>query len=330
MSFSLNNNPYSSLNLESFTNNNKSFSTNGSNYYLSLPAHTPTSEYLHPIDYKETDFSIKKEITHLSPYLVKIEQYPDYYTDNSHYNLTNMNSDDTSLDYNLFAENSNMLQQLSPRLSYPDQPLLNLGYDGIQNSFDYFMSESPTASYSLSPPPTLSPELQPIGPSYCDTIEQNNKCNNYHYAALNYPSVETEISGCCNLSDNFIYNSSTTHDFTLEEHKNDNINNEENNTSFNSTACSVASSTGDEVAITKKIYPCNFCNRSFARKYDVARHKRIHTGSKPYVCPHCLKGFSRSDARVRHFRTEIACRDGADKLGRHRTQKLNSSTMNKQ
>ncbi|KAI8642445.1 hypothetical protein BD408DRAFT_309375, partial [Parasitella parasitica] len=56
-------------------------------------------------------------------------------------------------------------------------------------------------------------------------------------------------------------------------------------------------------------FPCNFCNRSFARKYDAARHKRIHTGSKPYSCPCCKKSFARSDARVRHFRTEFNCRE---------------------
>jgi hypothetical protein len=68
----------------------------------------------------------------------------------------------------------------------------------------------------------------------------------------------------------------------------------------------------------KKVHTCNYCNRSFARKYDVARHKRIHTGSKPYACPCCPRAFARSDARVRHFRAEIACQDGIDKLRRIR------------
>lgn len=64
----------------------------------------------------------------------------------------------------------------------------------------------------------------------------------------------------------------------------------------------------------KKIFPCNYCDRSFARSYDASRHTRVHTGNKPYVCPCCSKGFSRSDARVRHFRTELECRDGPKRL----------------
>ncbi|KAL9549618.1 hypothetical protein MBANPS3_005117 [Mucor bainieri] len=72
-----------------------------------------------------------------------------------------------------------------------------------------------------------------------------------------------------------------------------------------------------------KIFACTHCNRTFARKYDAARHKRIHTGVKPYHCPCCNKGFARSDARVRHFRTEYNCRDGADKIQESRQRSHN-------
>ncbi|KAI7883860.1 hypothetical protein K492DRAFT_112689, partial [Lichtheimia hyalospora FSU 10163] len=51
-----------------------------------------------------------------------------------------------------------------------------------------------------------------------------------------------------------------------------------------------------------RVHPCPFCSRTFARRHDLERHTRVHTGIKPYVCPCCLKGFPRSDARGRHFR----------------------------
>ncbi|KAI9269138.1 hypothetical protein BDA99DRAFT_407967, partial [Phascolomyces articulosus] len=49
-------------------------------------------------------------------------------------------------------------------------------------------------------------------------------------------------------------------------------------------------------------HQCGVCTRTFARRHDLERHTRVHTGIKPYVCPCCLKAFPRSDARGRHFR----------------------------
>ena len=67
-------------------------------------------------------------------------------------------------------------------------------------------------------------------------------------------------------------------------------------------------------AVGSRAHPCPFCTRTFARRHDLERHTRVHTGIKPYVCPCCLKGFPRSDARGRHFRNETACRFGPQVL----------------
>ncbi|KAI7860260.1 hypothetical protein BDC45DRAFT_494010 [Circinella umbellata] len=61
-------------------------------------------------------------------------------------------------------------------------------------------------------------------------------------------------------------------------------------------------------------YQCGVCSRNFARRHDLERHTRVHTGVKPYVCPCCLKAFPRSDARGRHFRNEPKCRTGPEVL----------------
>lgn len=55
-------------------------------------------------------------------------------------------------------------------------------------------------------------------------------------------------------------------------------------------------------------YPCYLCTRSFARKHDLQRHIRVHTGAKPYACPCCKKAFARTDALKRHLRMEETCR----------------------
>lgn len=53
---------------------------------------------------------------------------------------------------------------------------------------------------------------------------------------------------------------------------------------------------------------CPMCPRAFARKHDLQRHIRVHTGVKPYVCPCCQRSFARTDALRRHFRMEESCR----------------------
>ncbi|GAA5796403.1 hypothetical protein HPULCUR_001775 [Helicostylum pulchrum] len=79
-------------------------------------------------------------------------------------------------------------------------------------------------------------------------------------------------------------------------------------------------------------YPCHLCRRAFARKHDLQRHIRVHTGDKPYSCPCCKKAFARTDALKRHLRMEEHCRTSHEVLnmkknGRHfRNLKIHTTT----
>ncbi|KAH7124615.1 hypothetical protein EDB81DRAFT_951626 [Dactylonectria macrodidyma] len=45
---------------------------------------------------------------------------------------------------------------------------------------------------------------------------------------------------------------------------------------------------------------CGTCKRSFARLYNLKRHKRSHTKEKPFECTECARCFTRGDMLLRH------------------------------
>jgi uncharacterized C2H2 Zn-finger protein len=52
----------------------------------------------------------------------------------------------------------------------------------------------------------------------------------------------------------------------------------------------------------EKPFKCVFCERSFAKGYNLKTHTRTHTGEKPYKCDHCGKLFSQHSTLVQHVR----------------------------
>ncbi|KAH8887261.1 hypothetical protein GQ53DRAFT_827428 [Thozetella sp. PMI_491] len=48
---------------------------------------------------------------------------------------------------------------------------------------------------------------------------------------------------------------------------------------------------------------CGFCGRCFARNEHLVRHRRIHTGERPFQCLQCKAGFQRPDVLAKHVET---------------------------
>lgn len=51
-----------------------------------------------------------------------------------------------------------------------------------------------------------------------------------------------------------------------------------------------------------KKYECDLCKRKFSQLRDMERHRRIHTGERPFTCDVCNKSFSRKDNLKSHAR----------------------------
>eukprot|EP00128_Syssomonas_multiformis_P015567 Colp12_sorted_trinity150504_noHs@1874 len=73
------------------------------------------------------------------------------------------------------------------------------------------------------------------------------------------------------------------------------------------TTTSASGSNSRRANNTEKTHVCNWpdCGRRFGRPDELTRHRRKHTGEKPYSCPLCGKAFARSDHVTVHQRKHI-------------------------
>lgn len=61
-----------------------------------------------------------------------------------------------------------------------------------------------------------------------------------------------------------------------------------------------------------KAYPCDVCERVFARSDHLKRHRDTHSNFRPYNCSYCLRLFSRKENQKRH---EFLCKSRSNACG---------------
>lgn len=161
------------------------------------------------------------------------------------------------------------------------------------------------SGYCIIPPSIASPSFSHYSKeSYFSPIEQTS---NFEF----FPVVQ-QTSFYDYLSFNPIY-PTTTNQYTTTSPMYTQSSNplplSSSSTSLCSTTSTISSYSSEEKKQTEsKPYACPTCRRAFARKHDLQRHIRVHTGEKPYSCPCCNKAFARTDALKRHLRMEEQCR----------------------
>lgn len=50
----------------------------------------------------------------------------------------------------------------------------------------------------------------------------------------------------------------------------------------------------------EEIYKCEFCQKTFTKKYSLNSHRKTHSTAKPFQCSHCERSFARNHDRRRH------------------------------
>jgi len=50
------------------------------------------------------------------------------------------------------------------------------------------------------------------------------------------------------------------------------------------------------------LFTCDFCGKGFKRKPDLKRHRRLHTGERPFKCAKCGKAFVQQSGLADHIR----------------------------
>ncbi|KAI8925996.1 hypothetical protein BC831DRAFT_458625 [Entophlyctis helioformis] len=93
-----------------------------------------------------------------------------------------------------------------------------------------------------------------------------------------------------------------------------------------SASASTAKSAVRKAAVkTPRKHACPQCPSSFQRVEHLSRHSLTHSGTKPFNCSTCHKGFARADAMRRHVKVHDSL-DAGDLMSESSSESMSSSS----
>nr|CAB3267924.1 ZF(C2H2)-26 zinc finger protein [Phallusia mammillata] len=99
---------------------------------------------------------------------------------------------------------------------------------------------------------------------------------------------------------------------------------------------SLVSSLGTSHSLTmafvdsKKKFKCHYCNKMFAKNFDLEQHTRSHTGEKPFQCIVCGRAFAQKSNVKKHMISHKVWLKGKKSFPQHFSKETETNTEEKQ
>ncbi|CAH1778179.1 unnamed protein product, partial [Owenia fusiformis] len=77
--------------------------------------------------------------------------------------------------------------------------------------------------------------------------------------------------------------------------------------SYNSSKGQTIHFKPNQSQVVSRSFTCELCCKTFNCNSNLSKHRKIHTGVKPFICPHCNKPFRQKAHLKTHLQRKHGC-----------------------